>query len=156
LSSADRTYAPDVEAFEAAILPAPRGGAYVEVPAGVVAALGGKGRVAVCATFDGIAYRGSIVSMGGSKVLGVLKEIRSTLGKAPGDRVSVTVEADLGERALTLPDDVRLALSDAGLLERFAALSFSHQREYVTWIEEAKQAATRARRVRQTIERVRN
>ncbi len=145
-----------MEAFEAAILAAPGGGAYVEVPAGAVDALGGKGRIAVCATFDGIAYRGSIVSMGGVKILGILKEIRSQLGKAPGDRVSVTVEADLTERSVTLPDDLRLALSDADLLECFLALSFTHQREYVTWIEGAKQPSTRARRVGQTIERVRH
>lgn len=126
------------------------------MPTAVVAALGGEGRIAVWATFDGIAYRGSIVSMGGVKVLGILKEIRSKLGKAPGDRVSVTVEADIADRSVTLPDDLRLALSDAGLLEPFTALSFTHQREYVTWIEGAKQAPTRARRVSQTIDRVRN
>ena len=114
------------------------------------------GRIAVCATFDGIAYRGSIASMGGVKVPGILKDIRSQLGKAPGDRVSVTVAADLAERSVTLPDDLRLALSDAGLLKRFLARSFTHQREYVARIEEAKQASTRARRVSQTIERVRN
>jgi hypothetical protein len=145
-----------VEAFEAAILAAPRGGAYVEVPAAVVEGLGSKGRIAVRATFDGIAYRGSIVSMGGVKVLGILKEIRLQLGKTAGDRVSVTVEADLAERSVTLPDDLQLALSAAGLLERFTALSFTHQREYVSWIEDAKQPSTRARRVGQTIERVRN
>jgi hypothetical protein len=145
-----------MEAFEAAILPAPRGGAYVEVPTRVVAALGGRGRIAVCATFYGIAYRGSIVSMGGVKVLGILKEIRSKLGKAPGDRVSVTIEADVAARLVTLPDELCLALSHAGLLEPFTALSFTHQREYVTWIEEAKQPSTRARRVDETIERVRN
>ncbi|MEP6661497.1 MAG: YdeI/OmpD-associated family protein [Acidimicrobiales bacterium] len=90
------------------------------------------------------------------KILGILKEIRSQLGKAAGDRVSVTVEADLAERSATLRDDLRLALSDADLLERFLALSFTHQREYVTWIEDAKQPSTRARRVAQTIERVRH
>jgi hypothetical protein len=145
-----------VEAFEAAIQPAPGGGAYVEIPPAVAAELGGTGRIAVNATFDGVAYRGSIVSMGGAKVLGILKDIRVKLGKKPGDRVSVTVEADLAERSITLPDDLREALSDAHLLERFTGLSYTHQREYVTWIEGAKQAPTRARRVSQTIERVRN
>jgi hypothetical protein len=43
-----------VETFEAAIVAADRGGAYVRVPPGVVGALGGKGRIPVHATFDGI------------------------------------------------------------------------------------------------------
>jgi uncharacterized protein YdeI (YjbR/CyaY-like superfamily) len=38
---------------------------------------------------------------------------------------------------------------------KFDALSFSHQREYVTWIEGAKRADTRQRRVAETVERLR-
>ena len=59
----------------------------------------GKGRVKVHATFDEIAYDGSIVNMGlknadGSicYVIGVLKAIRQRLGKADGDAVHVTIK----------------------------------------------------------------
>lgn len=83
-----------LEQFDAELIEADRGGAYVRVPAQVVAALGGKGRIPVRATFDGLPYSGSVVSMGGDKVLGVLKSIRSELGKAPGDVVRVTLEID--------------------------------------------------------------
>jgi Domain of unknown function (DUF1905)/Bacteriocin-protection, YdeI or OmpD-Associated len=145
----------DVKAFEAPIIGAPRGGAYVEVPPAVVAALGGKGRIPVRATFDGIAYRGSIVSMGGKQILGILKAIRSELGKSPGDPVKVTVEVDEAERSVSVPDDLAAALADAGLRDAFTANSYSHQREHVTWIEAAKQPATRARRISQTIDRLR-
>ena len=34
-------------------------------------------------------------------------------------------------------------------------LSYTHRREYVDWVAEAKRPATRARRVAQTVERVR-
>ena len=37
----------------------------------------------------------------------------------------------------------------------FAKLSFTHQREYVEWVEEAKRPETRARRIAGTVERVR-
>jgi hypothetical protein len=143
-----------METFEARITAADRGGAYVRVPADVVAALGGAGRIPVRATFDGIAYRGSVVSMGGEKVIGLLQAIRTQLGKAPGDMVTVTLEADTAERSVVMPHDLRAALAAAGVLDAFAALSYSHQRQHVGWIDEAKRPETRARRIRQTVERL--
>jgi uncharacterized protein YdeI (YjbR/CyaY-like superfamily) len=38
---------------------------------------------------------------------------------------------------------------------RFGQLSYTHQKEYVTWIEEAKKDETRQRRVAKTLERLR-
>jgi Domain of unknown function (DUF1905)/Bacteriocin-protection, YdeI or OmpD-Associated len=143
-----------VSGFDAKIEEADRGGAFVLVPADVIEELGGKGRIPVRATFDGIAYRGSIVSMGGARILGLLKAIRTELGKGPGDTVRVTVELDDEERTVTVPADLREALSAAGRVDLFAALSYSHQREHVTWIEEAKRPATRERRVADTVERI--
>ncbi|MGH3115808.1 MAG: YdeI/OmpD-associated family protein [Gaiellales bacterium] len=141
-----------MEHFEAELIAADRGGAYVEVPPEVVAGLGGKGRIPVRATFDGVEYRGSIVSMGAGRILGVLTSIRDQLGKVPGDRVAVTVEADTAERTVAVPDDLARALDAAGMRATFDALSFSHRREYVTWIEEAKGADTRARRIAGTLD----
>jgi hypothetical protein len=108
----------------------------------------------VRATFDGIEYQGSVVTMGGRKVIGLLKAIRVELGKGPGDVVTVTVEADTAERTVEVPDDLRAALDEAGLSAKFDALSFTHRREYVQWVAEAKKPDTRARRVSQTIERL--
>jgi hypothetical protein len=153
-SAAVRTVA-RVHEFEATIRAADRGGAYVEVPTDVVDALGGGGRIPVRATFDGIDYRGSIASMGGGMVLGVLKAIREALGKVPGDSVAVAVERDTAERTVTVPTDLAAALAAASMDAAFDALSFSHQREYVSWIEEAKRGETRTRRIEQTIERLR-
>ena len=143
-----------MERFAATIEEADRGGAFVAVPSDVVEALGGKGRVPVRATFDGITYQGSVVSMGGQKVIGLLKRIRTELGKGPGDKVTVTLELDRAERTVTVPEDLRTALDEAGLAERFEALSFTHRREYVTWVTDAKKPDTRARRISQTIERL--
>ena len=57
-----------------------------------------KGRVKVHATFDGIPYDGSIVNMGvknedGSVcyILGMLKSIRTQLGKGDGDTVHIVI-----------------------------------------------------------------
>ncbi len=144
-----------MERFEATIQEADRGGSFVAVPANVVEALGGKGRIPVRATFDGIAYQGSVVSMGGQKVIGLLKAIRTELGKEPGDVITVTLDVDQAERTVTVPDDLRDALDKAGLSDRFDSLSFSHRRETVASITEAKKPETRARRITQTIDRLR-
>lgn len=124
------------------------------MPHEVVEALGGGGRVKVRATFDGVDYQGSIVTKGGERVLGVRKDIQAEIGKAAGDTVAVTVERDDTERRVTVSDDLRHALEAAGLLSAFEALSYSHQREYVTWIDEAKKPETRARRIAGTVERL--
>ena len=75
-----------------------RGGAYVPFPFDVRAEFG-KGRVRVRAKFDGEPYEGSIVNMGvknpdGSVcyVIGILKDIRTKIGKQPGDTVRVVIK----------------------------------------------------------------
>ena len=67
-------------------------GAYIEIPFDVKEVFG-KGRVAVNATFDGEAYRGSIVKMGTpGHIIGIRKDIRARIGKQPDDTVRVTFE----------------------------------------------------------------
>jgi hypothetical protein len=143
-----------METFQGVIQDAGGGGAYVEVPGEVVAALGGGGRIPVQATFDGVAYRGSIASMGGCMALGVLKGIRAELGKSPGDKVVVTVARDAGERTVEVPGDLAEALEAAGVRQAFDGLSFSHRREHVQAIEDAKKPETRARRITKAVEMV--
>ncbi|MGZ0148395.1 YdeI/OmpD-associated family protein [Kribbella sp. WER1] len=142
-----------METFEASIL-VNDGGAWVEVPDAVVTALGGGGRIPVRATFDGVAYQGSIASMGGCMALGILKSIRAELGKGDGDPVTVTVERDAGERTVDVPGDLAAALAEAGVREAFDKLSYSHRREHVQAINEAKKPETRARRIAKAVEMV--
>ena len=73
------------------------GGAYVPFPYDLKAEFN-KGRVKVHATFDGEPYEGSVVNMGvknadGSVcyIIGILKDIRTKIGKQPGDMVKVTI-----------------------------------------------------------------
>jgi hypothetical protein len=145
-----------METFEGKITLNDGGGAWVEVPEEVVAALGGGGRIPVQATFDGIAYRGSIASMGGCKALGILKDIRSQLGKGAGDPVTVTVERDSAERTIEVPADFAAALEEAGLRKTFDALAYTHRREHVNAINDAKLPETRARRITKALEMLRS
>lgn len=59
----------------------------------------GKGRVKVHAAFDSIPYDGSIVNMGVKNedgsicyILGILKSIRTQLGKGAGDTVHMVIQ----------------------------------------------------------------
>lgn len=139
--------------FQATIEEAPRGGAYVRIPAAIIEELGGGGRIKVAATFGGIAYRGSIVRMGGESVLGVLKDIRQELGKAPGDEIAVTVEPDAEERVVDVPPELAELLQASPTARKaFDALSYSHRREHALHVAEAKKPETRQRRAAKTIE----
>lgn len=140
--------------FTATIEEAVRGGAVVRVPDGVVDELGGGGRIRVRATFDGVAYRGSVVTMRGARLIGVLNSIQSEIGKGPGDTITVTLERDDEPRVVAPPDDLRAALEAADALDRFAAASLTTQREIVRAVEGARRADTRARRVAEAVERV--
>ncbi len=151
----DGAYRCGVPAFQGVLHATDGGGAYVEVPADVIEALGGGRRIRVLATFGGIDYRGSIVSMGGdAMILGVLKSIRTELGVRPGEPLAVNVERDDAPRAVAVPSDLAAALDAAGRAAAFGTLSYSHQREYVTWVEDAKRPATRARRIEETVRRL--
>jgi len=123
------------------------------VPDEVVAALGGRGRIPVQASFNGIPYRGSIVRMGGVMMLGVTKAIMAEAGAGPGEVLDVVVENDEAPREVEVPPELTKALKrNRAARAVWDGLSFSHRREYVGYIVEAKKEETRARRVERTIQ----
>lgn len=132
------------------------GGAYVLLPAEVLAALGGGSRFRVTGVLNGVAFDSSTMAMGGGRVcLGLHKATRQAAGVEIGDTVDVTVERDDRPRQLEVPEDLQAALAtEPEAAAAFDRLSFSHRREYVQWITSAKRPDTRARRVAQTLERL--
>jgi len=140
--------------FTATILAASvgSGGAYVLFPYDVEKEFGTKGRVPVQATFDGIQFTGSLVKYGQPQhMLGILKALREQLGKQPGDEVRVELWKDEGIRTVELPADYAALLKREKLLPIFEKLSFSHRKEYVRWITEAKKAETREARMTKSV-----
>ena len=137
--------------FTATIQEGRGGGAFVEVPFDVKAEYG-SARPKVKITFDGVPYRGSIAPMGGASLIGILKDIRARIGKDIGDSVTVTVELDTEERVIEMPADVRAALRKTQLEQAWEKLSYSHQREHINAINEAKKPETRARRIEKMLE----
>ncbi len=125
----------------------------IEIPFDVEAVFGAK-RVPVKAVINGAEYRGSIARMGGKYVLGVPKIFREAAGIRAGEHIVVTIELDIEERTVTVPLDFADALMTNGLSESFAAMSFTHRKEHVRAIEEAKAPETRLRRIQKAIEMI--
>ena len=73
-----------------------------------------------------------------------------------GAVVAVMLEADKAHRAIRTPQDLKAALDgDPQAAEQYAHSAYSHRKAYVEWIETAKRAETRARRIRKAVERIR-
>jgi hypothetical protein len=141
--------------FKAVLQPSGRGGGHiVEVPTKVTQALGGKRRIPVTATFNGVPYRGSIVRMGEVAILGVTKAIMEAAEVSPGEKLDVVVELDLEPRHVEIPAEFAEALARSGLRDAFEAMSYSHRREHVEAILEAKREDTRQRRIERALEMI--
>jgi hypothetical protein len=141
------------QTFTATIQNAGGGGAFVEVPFDVEAAFGSK-RPKVKASIGGIPYRGILTRMSTEcHILGIRKEIREQLGRTIGDEVTVSVEPDTELRQVEIPSGLLKELKkDKEVKAFFDKLSYTHQKEYVTWIAEAKKEETRQTRIAKTIE----
>ena len=144
---------PKQQTFTATIQNAGGGGAYVEIPFDVEAAFGSK-KPKVKAMIEGIPYRSTLMRMGSEHhILGVLKNIREQIGKTFGDEVTVTIEPDTEPRLIEIPKDLMKELKkDKEAKVFFEKLSYTHQKEYVRWVEEAKKEETRQNRIVKTIE----
>lgn len=134
--------------FTATIQNAGGGGAFVEIPFDVEKAFGAK-RPKIKANIEGIPYRGILTRMGTDfHMLIILKGIREKIGKTFGDKIKITVELDTEPRVLEFPKELVKELKkhkDAKTF--FDTLSYTHQREYVLWINEAKKEETRQNRI---------
>ncbi|MEP7020233.1 MAG: YdeI/OmpD-associated family protein [Pseudonocardiales bacterium] len=145
------------EQFAGTLEAGPGGGAVVLLPGDVLKSLGGGSRFRVIGTLNGTPFASSTMSMGAGRVcLGMHKVTRETAGVAIGETVQVSVERDDSPRVLVIPADLGAALAaDPAAAAAFERQSFTHRREWVESITSAKREETRARRLAQTLERLR-
>jgi bacteriocin resistance YdeI/OmpD-like protein/uncharacterized protein DUF1905 len=142
-----------VERFET-VVATEGSGTFVEVPLDVPAVFG-RVRAPVRVTVNGHTWRSTVMRYGTRYYLPLARPNREAAGVAAGDTVGVLVESDDAPRTVEVPDDIAAALAGAaGARAAFDAASFSHRREWVESVEEAKRAETRARRVRGVVEQV--
>jgi len=126
----------------------------IDVPEEVVLGFGAGKRVPVNVTVNGHSWRSTVAVMGGKYLVGIPKAERELAGVAGGETHEVTLEHDTAERTVEVPGDLAAALATAGLREQFDALAYSHRKEHVRAIDEAKTEATRERRIAKAIEKL--
>lgn len=130
----------------------------IPVPDSAVAELGTTKNPQVTITLRAVGshetpyvYRGSIATRNGAYIMSFSSANRAASGFGAGDEVEVTVELDTTPRTIELPEDLASALTAAGALDRFLALSYSKQRGYVEPVTAAKAVDTRQRRIEKIV-----
>ena len=131
--------------------------AALKPPFDVVEVFGRKGRVPVRGTINGFPFRSSLMNMGDGHMMAVNAELRAGGKCKAGDTVTVAMELDEEERKVELPADVKKIINrDVQAKEYWSKLSFTHQKEYVRAIEDAKKPETRERRIAAMMDALRN
>ncbi|MBI2394162.1 MAG: DUF1905 domain-containing protein [Deltaproteobacteria bacterium] len=111
----------------------------------------GKVRAPVKVTVNGYTYRSTIAAMG-LLCVPLRRSHREAAGLEGHETLKVTLELDTDERVVDPPKDLVKALKANGpAWERWRELSFTHRREHVEAIEEAKKPETRARRIEASV-----
>lgn len=125
------------------------GWTYFELPWDVSQQLPRKGRINVVGFLDAVAYRSSLNRRGdGAMFMFVSQPMQKSLGKRADDIVAVRMEIDLEERIAEVPADLTEAFQVSEEAKRvFEGFSYSHKKELVDWISDAKKAETRLRRI---------
>lgn len=93
-----------------------------------------------------------LARMGGQNMIGFSKAVRADLGVELGDELDVIIAVDAAERTVEIPEPLARALaSDPAAQAAFDALSYSRRKELARQIAEAKQEATRERRLEKVL-----
>jgi hypothetical protein len=122
--------------------------AALKPPFDVVETFGRKGRVPVTGTINGFPFRSSLMNMGDGHMMVVNAQMREGGKCKAGDTVSVVMELDTADRTVEVPAYLKkLIASDPRAKEFWEKLSFTHKKEYVREIEEAKRPETREKRI---------
>ena len=115
----------------------------------------GKVRAPVKVTLNGHTYRSTIAAMGGPPCVPLRKSNREAAGLEGGETIDVRLELDTEPRIVEPPADlVRVLKRAPGAWAGWRDLSYSHQREHVEAIEEAKRPETRLRRIENAVRMV--
>jgi hypothetical protein len=126
----------------------------IDIPFDVEKTYGARGRVPVRGTLNGAPFRSSLFRMGGDCHFMVInRKMRESAGVSGGETVPVTMERDTEERVITPPPDFARALKvNKEAQSTWDKLSYTHRREHVEHIEDAKKPETRERRIAKSIQ----
>lgn len=110
----------------------------------------------VSVTIGGRTARLRLARMGGKNLIGLSKAVRADLGVEAEQEVDAVITVDGAERTVDVPPGLAEALdADPALRTAFDALSYTNRKEHARSVAEAKQDATRERRLTKIIESLR-
>jgi Bacteriocin-protection, YdeI or OmpD-Associated/Domain of unknown function (DUF1905) len=130
---------------------------FAMVPKTAAATAGFRPRMRVKGTIDGVPFRSSLIPRGGGEVFVVVnQEMRERIGKTDGQSVQFVLDIDTTPPVVDVHPALKGALDkDAKAKATFERFTVSQRLAYVRWIADAKQDATRERRVALAIEKIR-
>lgn len=131
--------------------------AFVEFPFSAEELFNKKGQVKIKALFDDkVEYRGSLAKMKTDfHILILTQEVRKQLEKTFGDEVSVSLTEDKEERTVEIADDILTVFHENPEAKTlFDKMSYTHKKEYIRWINEAKKPETRENRKSKMIQMI--
>jgi hypothetical protein len=126
-------------------------GGPIEVPFDI-RGIFGRAKPAVLVTINEYAYRSTVAVYAGRYYVPLSRANAAAARVERGVQVTVTIEPDQASRDVAVPADLASALDAAGVRDRRDALSYTHRREHVEAIEEARRPQTRARRITRAVE----
>jgi hypothetical protein len=139
--------------FRTTLLAAGKTATGIEIPPGIVEDMGAGKRPPVRVTVNGYTYRSTVAVMGGVYMVGVAAEHRAAAGIEAGEEIDVDLVLDTEPRTVEVPADFAAALDAVPAARaRFDRMPYSHQKEHVRAIMEAKKPETRERRISRAIE----
>jgi hypothetical protein len=122
-------------------------------PFDVPTIFGTKARVPVRGTINGKPFRTSLCNMGGGHLMVVNKELRTAAKCKAGDTVDVVLERDRQKRVIETPEEIKKALGgNKTARATWDSLSFTHKKEWVRALTEAKREETRRGRIEKLFE----
>jgi uncharacterized protein YdeI (YjbR/CyaY-like superfamily) len=112
--------------------------------------------VPVKGTINGFPFRSSLMNMGDGHMMVVNADLRAGAKCKAGDTVNIVMELDEDVRKVELPAYLKKIIAgDPKTKEAWARLSFTHQKEHVRAIEDAKREETRQKRIAAMIDMLR-
>jgi hypothetical protein len=121
-----------------------------------VASFGAGKAFPVAVTIGGRTARLRVARMGSENMIGFSKAVRADLGLEIGQEVDAVIRVDSAERTVDVPAELAAALdADPAVRAAFDALSYSVRKEHARSVAEAKQDATRERRIAKIVDALR-
>ncbi len=141
--------------FKATLKAADPGGAWTGIflTEAQSAKLGRRGRVPVALTVNGHPFKAFAAPMGnGTHGIVFNKTMQETASVSQNDAVDVTLEVDTAPSTVEVPPGLAAELEKSKAAKAFFdELAYTHKKDFVGWITEAKRQETKDKRLAETM-----